>query len=408
MIHFSHPRFSIRLPYIWAIINSFRMRQAFLNIQFFFFPLFLALISCQSSQEKNDLNLKVLTMDYAEGFKVYQGEGFKIIDVLKAYPGKHQPFRYLVLDENQAILPEGKFDAVIRLPVNKVILTSTTQIPHLEYLGESSTLIGFPNLDLISSEIVRQRISLGKVTDLGLSAQTNYEMVLDLEPDWIMISTLGEDLKNLGLFQKSGIPALLNGEYLEEHPLGRAEWIKFTGALLGKWEEAEAEFETIKMAYESAEELASTIDQSSRPKIMAGVMYKDIWYVPGADSWGAKLILAAGGDYLFKEHSGTGSIQLSYEYVLENAQEAEYWIGAADFNNLKEMGKFDPRYTHFNAFQKGQVYTYTKKKGATGGLEYFELGYLRPDLILQDLIKVMYPEKLPDYSPYFYSRLDEK
>lgn len=384
------------------------MKAAFSNIQYFIFLLSLTLLSCQSPKHNDNLDLNLLKLDYAEGFSVFQGDGYKIIEVLKAYPGKHQPFRYLVLNENQNPIPEGKFDAVIKLPVKKVIMTSTTQIPHLEYLGETSALIGFPNLDLISSEKVRDLISLGKVKDLGMGAQTNLEMVIDLEPDWIMISTLGEDLKSLDLFQKSGIPAPLNGEYLEDHPLGRAEWIKFTGALLGRWQEANEAFEAIKIAYVGAEDLAKTINHSTQPKIMSGVMYKDIWYVPGADSWGAKLIKAAGGDYLFKDHPGTGSIQLSYEYVLEKAQEADFWIGASDHNTLEEMGKFDPRYTHFHAFENGQVYTYTKKKGAKGGVEYFELGYLRPDLILQDLIKIMYPEKSPDYTPYFYSRLNEK
>lgn len=382
------------------------MKAVFSNIQYFF--LLLTLLSCQAPEQKNEPGLEALKLDYAEGFSLFQGDGYKIVEVLKAYPGKHQPFRYLVLDENQNSIPEGKFDAVIKLPVKKVIMTSTTQIPHLEYLGETSALIGFPNLDLISSEKVRELINFGKVKDLGMGAQTNFEMVIDLEPDCIMISTLGEDLKSLDLFQKAGIPAPLNGEYLEDHPLGRAEWIKFTGALLGRWQEANEAFETIKNAYEAAENLTKTKNLSTQPKIMSGVMYKDIWYVPGADSWGAKLIQAAGGDYIFKEHSGTGSIQLSYEYVLEKAKEADFWIGAADHNTLEEMGKFDSRYTYFHAFQNGQVYTYTKKKGAKGGVEYFELGYLRPDLILQDLIKIMYPEKLPDYTPYFYSRLNEK
>ncbi|RZS96600.1 ABC transporter substrate-binding protein [Cecembia calidifontis] len=383
------------------------MKALFSNKQSIFFLLFLALLSCQHAEQKTDLDYKLLELDYAEGFKVYQGIGFKVLEVLQAFPGKHQPFRYLVM-EQQGEIPKGKFDAIIQLPVKKVILTSTTQIPHLEYLGESSTLIGFPNLDLISSEKVRKMIHLGKVKDLGKGAQTNVEMVIDLAPDWIMISTLGEDLRNLDLFQKSGIPAPLNGEYLEGHPLGRAEWIKFTGALLGRWEEAHQAFEAIKNAYEEAEALAKKNDQTHKPKIMSGVMYKDIWYVPGADSWGAKLIQAAGGDYGFKDHPGTGSIQLSYEYVFEKAQDADFWIGAADHNSLEEMGKADPRYTYFQAFQKGQVYTYTKKKGIKGGVEYFELGYLRPDLILKDLIKIMYPDILPDYTPYFYSRLNEK
>jgi iron complex transport system substrate-binding protein len=70
------------------------------------------------------------------------------------------------------------------------------------------------------------------------------------------------------------------------------------------------------------------------------------------------------------------------------------------------MGKNEPRYQNFQAWKAGQIYTYTAKKGATGGLEYFELGYVRPDLILKDLIKILHPELLPEYELYFYQKLE--
>jgi len=91
--------------------------------------------------------------------------------------------------------------------------------------------------------------------------------------------------------------------------------------------------------------------------------------------------------------------------VLDQATEADFWIGAADFTSLGSMGNSEPRYQAFKAWRQGQVYTYTAKKGATGGLEYFELGYVRPDLILKDLIKILHPHLLPDYTPYFYQAL---
>jgi iron complex transport system substrate-binding protein len=367
----------------------------------------LALYSCQSPKESQDLDLVEIPNSYSKGFAIFQGDGFKVIEVKQAFPGEHAPFRYLVKEEIELEIEEQGYDAVISLPVSKVVATSTTHIPHLDYLDASGLLTGFPDLDLISSPKTRKLIDAGKVTDLGTGAQANVEKIIDLNPDWVMISTLGEDLKNIEILKSAGIAAIINGEYVEQHPLGRAEWIKFTGALLGKSEGANAAFSQIEADYNGATQLVTNIP-NERPKVMAGVMYKDIWYVPGADSWGARLLEIAGGKYLFAEQKGIGSAQLSYEYVLEMAQEADYWLGASDFKTLTEMKNADPRYAHFVAFKKGNVYTYTHKKGPTGGLEYFELGYLRPDLILQDLIKILHPDLLPDYSLYFYSKLDEK
>lgn len=383
------------------------MKALRLPAQFIFlFALMVMTFSCQTPKAEKEVDLVKLPLDYAIGFEVFQGEGFKIIKVNKAFPGEHKPFSYLIKEDDKATLPEGDFDAVIRFPIQKVILTSTTQIPHLDYLGRTDYLIAFPNLNLISSEKARVRIDEEHVTDLGSGAQANIEKMIDLEPDWIMISTLGEDLRNLDMLKTAGIPAVINGEYVEQHPLGRAEWIKFTGALLGKWDEALAVFEGIKLEYEKASQLVKE-DLSIKPSVMAGVMYKDIWYVPGSESWGAQLLEAAGGQYLFEDQKGTGSAQMSYEYVLDKAIDADFWLGASDFKNLTEMGESDPRYKSFKAFQKGEIYTYTLKKGATGGVEYFELGYLRPDLILQDLIKILHPTLLPDYQLYFYTKLEK-
>ncbi|GAB2483573.1 ABC transporter substrate-binding protein [Algoriphagus taiwanensis] len=370
-------------------------------------PILLGLILLFSCEKKAETSLAStpVALEFAQGFELFRGGNFWEIQVTQGYTGAEKTYRYLVLEEGAKVEKSG-FDAVVQLPVSKVILTSTTHIPHLDMLSETDKLIGFPQTDLISSPTTRALIDSGKVTDLGGGPSANPEMVIDLQPDWIMISTLGEDLRYLDLFSQAGIPALINGEYVEQNPLGRAEWIKFTGILLGKYEEAVTEFEKIKEAYQEAEKLATQPPSDSRPKVLSGVMYQDIWYAPGAESWGAQILQNAGGDYVFADQSGSGSLQLNYEFVLDRAAEAEVWIGSADFPDVKTMGSSEPRYQNFQAWKSGQIYTYTAKKGATGGLEYFELGYVRPDLILKDLIKILHPELLPEYELYFYQKLE--
>jgi iron complex transport system substrate-binding protein len=375
-------------------------------ISTFYATLFVTIalsFSCGNKQIQN-VEKSQIPLSYAEGFKIFRGEDFWEIQVTQGYTGADRTFSYLVLDEGSTASKEG-FDAVVQLPVDRVILTSTTQVPHLDLLNETEKLSGFPNLDLISSPKTRNRIETGLVKDLGNSPSTNPELVLDLQPHWIMISTLGQDLRFLDLYAQAGIPALINGEYVEQNPLGRAEWIKFTGILLGKYKEAEEVFKDIESAYLDAEKLAGTIPLDQRPSVLSGVMYQDIWYAPGADSWGARILENAGGAYIFSNQSGTGSLQLNYEYVLDQAMEADFWIGSADFSSLKAMGASEPRYRSFQAWRNGKVFTYSARKGPTGGLEYFELGYVRPDLILKDLIKILHPELLPDYELYFYQKL---
>jgi len=380
---------------------TFRSLPVIYILYFFGFNL---LISCGKKPESITEKTPI-ALSYAKGFEIFQGKDFWEIHVTQGYTGAEKTFRYLVLEENSKAEKVG-FDGVVQLPVSKIVVTSTTHIPHLDLLESSEKLIGFPQTDLISSEITRNLIDSGKVTDLGNGPSANPEIVIDLQPDWMMISTLGEDLRYLDLFAQAGIPAIINGEYVEQNPLGRAEWIKFTGILLGKYEEAIAVFDEIEKAYLDAEKLTQNLADSAKPKVLSGVIYQDIWYAPGAESWGARILENAGGSYIFADQSGEGSLQLNYEFVLDNGLETDYWIGSADFADLNAMGNSEPRYQAFNPWKNGQVYTYTAKKGATGGLEYFELGYVRPDLILKDLIKILHPDLLPDYELYFYQKLE--
>jgi iron complex transport system substrate-binding protein len=379
------------------------------NLFKYFLILSLALnfFGCDSKESSEAVLVEKVALSYAKGFTVSRGDSFWEIEVSQPWTGSEKTFRYLIVAEN-GIIPTGKFDAIIQLPIAKVILTSTTQIPHLDLLGMSDKLVGFPQTDLISSKTSRILIDAGRVQDLGAGPSANTELIIDLDPDWIMISTLGDDLRYLDLLKTAEIPAVINGEYVEQHPLGRAEWVKFTGILLGEFEKASEVFAQVEKDYVEAAALAEQIPEVGRPTVLSGVMYQDIWYAPGSESWGAQILKNAGGKYVFEDQSGTGSLQLNYEFVIDNAMDADFWIGSADFISLVEIGKVEPRYRAIKAYQNGNVFTYTLKKGETGGLEYFELGYMRPDLILKDLMKILHPSLLPDYELYFYKQLNEK
>ncbi len=365
----------------------------------------LLLFSCQKNESQEIKRVAKDQLKYAKGFTIEEGDDFYILKVKNAYPGAKEVFQYLVLKDKNSKKPDGSFDATINLPIQKLVVTSTTHIPHLDLLNVSDKLIGFPNLNLISSEKVTALIAKNKIIDLGKGASSNIEKLIALNPDWVMISTLGEEMSQINFLNKAGIPAIINGEYTEQHPLGRAEWIKFTGVLLGKTKEAGDVFDEIEKEYLAALNLAKAIEEDNKPRVLSGVMYKDTWFAPAGNSWGALLIKAAGGKYIFEDEKGMGSLQLNYEYVLDKAMDVDLWIGAADYSTLQSLKSSDPRYSKFKAFKNAQIYSYTLKKGTNGGFEYFELGYMRPDLILKDLIKIMHPQLLPDYSPYFYEKL---
>ena len=138
---------------------------------------------------------------------------------------------------------------------------------------------------------------------------------------------------------------------------------------------------------------------------MSGVVYGDSWYLPGGQNYASTLLSNAGYSYFWQSDTTSAFLPLSFEKVFEQAQQAEYWIGVASFRSLEEIARADQRYTYFEAYKTAQVYSYNKRIGEKGGSEFLELGYIRPDLILKDLVKISHPELLPQHELFFHFKL---
>ena len=142
------------------------------------------------------------------------------------------------------------------------------------------------------------------------------------------------------------------------------------------------------------------------PKVLSGAMYKDVWYLPGGKSWAAQFIYDANAEYFWQETTETGSLSLGWESVLEKTAKADYWIAPAQFTSYKQMQEASPHYQQFDAFKNKKIYTFSSTLGQTGGVLYYELAPQRPDLVLKDLIHILHPELLKEYTPHFFKPLE--
>jgi iron complex transport system substrate-binding protein len=270
-------------------------------------------------------------------------------------------------------------------------------------LEEVNSLKGFPGLDYISSDKIRQQIKKGEIKELGQNESINTEAVLDIEPDVIVAFAMDEHNSPLKTLEQSGIPVIYNGDWTEQNPLGKAEWIKLFGALYGKEAQAKELFDNIVADYKSV--LGLIENESDLPTVMSGVMYQDVWYLPQGESWMAVYLKDAKADYLWKDTKGTGSLALSFEAVFDKAREAEYWISPGHYETLKDLKGSNAHYAEFESFKTRKVYSFAPVKGETGGTLFYELGPMRPDWVLKDLVSIFHPELLPDYKPHFFQQL---
>lgn len=365
--------------------------------------LFIFGVSCKNENVNKNVITAKNEIAYADGFSLFNYDGFSILEVNRPWPDAVKSYRY-VLKEKESVIPDSlQRLPLITIPITNYIVTSTTHIPALELLDETEGLIGFPGLNFISSTTVRKRIDAGEVVDIGQNEQLNTELVLDIDPDLIIAFGMDEANNALQSLIKAGIGVVYNGDWAEQSPLGKAEWIKMFGALFNKQDRATEVFNSIVLDYEAT--LALIEETTDKPTVMSGAMYQDVWYTPQGDSWMGLYFKDAKANYLWQNTEGTGSLALSFESVYEQAADADFWINPGQFETLEALESANPHYTQFKAFQTDRVYSLTERKGETGGVLFFELGPARPDLVLKDLASIFHPNLFKDYSPVFYKKL---
>ena len=364
-------------------------------------------ISCSKIKNQDEIVTKETSSNssvkYAKGFDIQIFDSYKKLIIKSPYPGAEN-YQEFVLSTKKINIEGHDESRILLIPMREVVATSTTHIPMLELLDEESSLVGFPNTNFISSPKTRQLIAQGGVKEIGNEQAFNTEILISLQPDVVIGFTMGDTSKMYDIVEKNGIPVIFNGEWLEETPLGRAEWIKFFGALFDKDKLADSIFRDIESKYIVAKEKAQ--DAKNRPTILTGVLYKDKWSLPAGGSFMAKLLEDANTNYLWRETQGQGSLVLSIESVLEKAKNVDYWIGSGYFTSLEDLGNANEHYKEFMPYKDKKVYTLSKKRGISGGVLYFELAPIQPHIVLQDLIKIIHPEILPLYEPFFLEKLE--
>ena len=369
------------------------------------FLVFFLFIQCKKeSQQEAEIQSPANEIHYAKGLEIYKHNGFTIVKITSPWPNAKEQFTY-ILQEKNGIIPDSlKQFMAISVPIKSIVVTSTTHIPALELLGVENTLVGFPNTDYISSVKTRKLIATGKVREVGTNETLNTEVLIDMNPDVIVSFGLNNSNPTLDNLKKSGLKVMLNGDWTEQSPLGKAEWIKFFGALYGLDSKANTLFSAIEKEYKNT--LALAQKATRKPTVLSGAMFQEQWYVPQGESWASLFLKDAKANYLWADSKGTGSLSLPFETILEKAQEAEYWISPGDFSSLQQMSESNPHYKQFDAFQNKKVYSYAINKGAKGGIVYFEWSPTRPDWVLKDLIKIFHPELLPNHKLFFFQKLE--
>ena len=301
-------------------------------------------------------------------------------------------------------LSENPESTHIRIPVQRAVVLSTTHIPFFQILKETSCIIGVANSQWVNNQQIRQQLQSGKTIDIGNDRNLNYELLASLNPDVVFLYGIGsENLQVVNKLKDLGIPAVFIAEYLERHPLGKAEWLKFVSCFFGKEPEAQQILDTVFSEYHHYCEMTKNI--SNHPKILTGLPWKNTWWFPGENSYAAQLISDAGAELLISGKNSHEAIPLNLEAVSKKAEKADFWINCGAAGSKKEILSVDERMADFKIFKTGNIYNNNARTTSHGGNDYWESGILNPQIILKDLINIFHPELLENHHLFYYQKI---
>lgn len=335
---------------------------------------------------------------YAQRFELLTDDRGPVLRVFDPWQGADSvTYDYRLVADTSVVLQPGE----VRWPIRNAVCMSSSHVAFLDAVGAVGAVTGVSGLGFITNPAVHA----AGVKDVGYDNNLDYETIVALRPDVVFIYGITGESAAVGKLRQLGIPVVYIADYLENDPLGRAEWIVPFGLLAGHMDEAVAQFMHTENEYNTLGETV-TAHVGERPKVMLNSPYRDVWYLPGNRSYMVRLLADAGGDYLGKGDDSDKSRPVSAEKALMLMAEADYWLGPGMATDMAQLKADNRRFATLPVVRRGNVYNNNARRTAMGGSDFWESGAVRPDIVLADMVRILHPELLPEHELYYFRRLE--
>lgn len=375
-----------------------------MKLRTFLFVALLAglLSSCGGiTHRQPDAVIDSLTFAHARLLHVYQMERCRLAVVMNPWKPSQELHRYVLVDEdeNPRNLPQG---TIIKIPLRHVAAMVTIHAALMTELGALSQLSGICDKEYIQNTQILEALQNKTLEDFGNSFTPNIEKMMSSHSDGILVSPF--EGTGYGAMETTGVPIIECADYMELSALGRAEWMKFYGMLIGKEREADSVFAVVERNYQSLSHRA--MQAGSSPTLLSDMMNGAAWYVPGGNSTIGRIYRDAGARYVFADRPENGSVRLAFETVYDQARDADVWFVKYGRNEDFTRQSFlteNPHYQDFKAFREGHVYGCN-----TFSLPFYEEEPFHPDRYLSDLVGILHPDLFPDVEPRYFHQLKDE
>ncbi len=360
----------------------------------------LAACNGRSTAPSGDFSKQLYPPEYASGFDIKGADGYEssVITITNPWQGADSISTQLFIARGGEAAPEGFTGQIIEGDASRIVTMSSTHIAMLDAIGEAGRVVGVSGIDYISNPvIVAKRDSIG---DIGYEGNINYELLLSLDPDIVLLYGVNGASSMEGKLKELGIPFMYVGDYLEESPLGKAEWIVALSELVGRRADGEEVFAGIPARYNELKKKVAD-SKADAPAVMLNTPYGDSWFMPSTRNYVARLVKDAGGKYIYDRNTGNTSMPIDLEEAYRLTSEADMWLNVGNAGSLDELKASCPKFADTRCFRSGNVWNNTLRTNAAGGNDYYESAVVHPDILLRDLVKIFHPELVEEDFVYY-------
>ena len=364
---------------------------------FFFCLLSLSLLSACRSTETDEAE----PMRYATLLHVERTDSFTRVDIRDDLHKERTLQTCILVPRTQPLPARHPEGLVVRTPLKRVVAFSSVHAALLNDLGCASALIGMADTTYAIDPRLKVALRQGRLQDAGSSMSPNVERLLALKPDAIFVSPM--EGANYALLEKAGLPLVECADYLETSALGRAEWMRFFGMLLGEEVRTDSLFDDIALRYDSLQKAA--VATTERPTLLCDTKQGATWYMPGGKSYLGQLYADAGAHYLFADRKESGSAAVSVENVLARGLNADVWLikyGASQDLTYAQLSSDYAPYKNLRPWRERHIWGCNTLR-----IPFYEEAPFHPDRLLQDIVKILHPTLLPHHRLRYFSPLSE-
>lgn len=358
-------------------------------------------------------------VQYASNFSIEYRDQYKIVRTnaqLSSWGGNGEEVKEDVIvlvqkgNPHPSLTGDLENATVIQIPVERVAVSVQNAEVFLDELGLSDKIVAVGGA-ISYNDFIRNKVINKELAQIGYSwhRPANMEVLLSQQVDLFLMNLSNLDFADgLDKSRELNIPTVPVFEWAEKDYLARAEWIKFYSLFFNAEAKADSVFNEIAEKVKEIRVLTSTIDVKEKPTMIWGYYSGDDRWTVHRNSIQAQFMRDIGVLNILEDFSRpirNEGESITSEELLTVARNASHWmIGDIHSASLPPESFMK----NFNSWNSGRLYHNMKRsKPGANAFDWYGRAIVRPDFILADMVKLIYPSIEIDHELFFMDHFDK-